>query len=221
MKEIGTINIRQREPGSDRSNKRLRKNGLIPGNIYAKDMDSVSITLRADDLKKTMSKYGRNSGYKLLQPDGNMYTVIIKNIQILPMNNEYIHAEFQKISLTDKITVDVPIFLTGRELLDSRDIFSVKHIENLSVSGIPQNIPDYIEIDVTDKEIGDFISMADVTLPEGLETDTEPDFKLVSFTRGKVYELEETTEETDEETDAEDQTDDENTDEESDDTENK
>ncbi len=191
MKEIGTIQIQQRDTGNSRSNKRLRRDGFMPGTIYSKDMDSVAITIKKDEFKKTISQYGKNSGYKLKQPDGKIYTVIIKSIQLIPLNNEYIHAEFHKISFADKISIDVPILLTGRELLDSKDIFMVKQTEHISVTGLPQNIPENIEVDVSDKQIGDSILLMDITLPDGLVTDADPNLKIVSFTRSKKHDTEE------------------------------
>ena len=80
MKEIKTLKIQTREPSSSRSNKRLRRNGFFPGVIYSKDMESVSIIIKKDEFKKRITEFGKNSGYKLEQPDGTTYNVVIKNL---------------------------------------------------------------------------------------------------------------------------------------------
>ncbi len=196
MKEIGTIKIQQREASKSRASKRLRRESSLPGVIYAKDMDSLAITLKKDEFTRTISKFGRNAGYKLVQPDGRVHTVIIKNIQIAPMTNDYIHVEFKKISFTDKINVNIPILINGRELLDSKEILTVKHIEQIAVTGLPQNIPDHVSVDVSDKQIGDSILLSDIILPEGIVTDADPDLKIISFTKTKKHISEDNAEET-------------------------
>ena len=187
MKEIGTIKIEPRNAASSRSNKRIRREGLLPGVIYSKAMDSVAVTVKKDEFRKKLSEFGKNSGYKLEQPDGKVYTVIIKKIQMTPVSNEYMHVEFNKISFADKISVDVPIVLTGRELLDSKDVFMVRQTEHITVTGLPQDIPDYIEFDVSGKQIGDSVLLSDIVLPDGLVTEADHDLKIVSFTHGKKH----------------------------------
>ncbi len=187
MKEIGTIKIEPRNAASSRSNKRIIREGFLPCVIYSKAMDSVAVTVKKEEFKKKLSEFGKNSGYKLEQPDGKVYTVIIKKIQTTPVSNEYIHVEFNKISFDDKISVEVPIVLTGRELLDSKDVFMVRQTEHITVTGLPQNIPDYIELDVSGKQIGDSVLLSDILLPDGLITEADQDLKIVSFTHGKKH----------------------------------
>lgn len=190
MKEIGTLKIQPRETSNSRSNKRLRRNGFFPGVIYSKDMESVSIIIKKEEFKKTISEFGKNSGYKLEQPDGTTYNAVIKNLQLIPLNGDYIHVEFHKISFSDVIKVNVPISIVGRESFESKDIFMVRQTEHISVTGLPQNIPDYIEVDVSDKQIGDSILLSDIVLPDGLVADADPNLKIVSLIKNRKHDTE-------------------------------
>lgn len=190
MKEIGTVKIQRRDAEGTRVNGRLRREGNLPSNICSKGKDSVAITVKRDELKKAITKFGRNSVFKLELPDDNTFTAILKSIQSTPIDhNKWIHAEFQEISLLEEIRVDVPIVLIGKETFESKAVLLNKHIESISVRGLPQNIPDRIEVDVLNMKLGDSISIKDIKLPEGLTTDTDPDKKVVNVSELKKVEV--------------------------------
>lgn len=189
MKEIGTIKIQNRDAEGTRVNGRIRKEGSIPSNICSKGKDSVAVTVKRDELKRAISKFGRNSVYKLELSDDKNFTVVIKNIQSSPLDySKWIHVEFQEISLNEEIRVDVPVILTGKEFFESKDIILNKHIESISVRGLPQNIPDRIEVDVLNMKLGDSILIRDIKLPEGLITDMDPEKNIVTVSEAKKVE---------------------------------
>jgi large subunit ribosomal protein L25 len=189
LKEIGTIKIQKRDAGGTRTNGRIRREGDLPGNICSKGKESIAVSVKREELKKAILKYGRNSVYKLDLSDDKNFTVVIKNIQSSPMDfNKWIHAEFQEISLTDEIRVDVPVVLIGKELFESKDTILNKHIESIPVRGLPQNIPDRIEVDVLNMKLGDSIFIRDIKLPEGLSTDIDPEKNIVSVSEAKKAE---------------------------------
>lgn len=189
MKEIGTIKIQRRDAEGTRENGRLRREGILPSNICSKGKDSVAVTVKREELKKAISKFGKNSVYKLELPDDKTFTAVIKSIQSSPLDiNKWIHAEFQEISLSEEIRVDVPIVMIGKEIFESKDVLLNKHTESISVRGLPQNIPNRIEVDVLHMKLGDSIFIKDIKLPEGLSTDTDPEKKVVSVSELKKVE---------------------------------
>jgi large subunit ribosomal protein L25 len=189
LKEIGTIKIQKRDAEGTRANGRIRREGDLPSNICSKGKDSVAVSVKREELKRAILKYGRNSVYKLDLPDDKSYTAVIKNIQSSPMDfNKWIHVEFHEISLTEEIRVDVPVVLIGKESFETKAVLLNKHIETISVRGLPQNIPDRIEVDVLNMKLGDSIFVRDIKLPEGLTTDTDPDKNVVNVSELKKVE---------------------------------
>lgn len=186
MSETGIIKIQQRGAQSTGELNRLRKEGVIPANICQKGAESVSVSVGIDELKKAISKYGRNSVYRLELPDGNHYNAIIKKIQKKILTNAILHVEFQKISLDEEIKAEVPIVLTGREIYEeSKNLMLNVQTDSITVKGLPQTIPDHIEVSVSGMQPGDSILIGDLKLPEGLTTDADPERKIVTLSEAR------------------------------------
>ena len=117
MKEIGIIKIEKRLDANSRKSKKLRDAGFLPGNICGKGMGSVPVTMKKDELKKVLLKFGRNAVFKLDMDGKETYTIIVKEIQYHPVSRELLHVDFQQVSLSEEIKSDVSIKIIGKELL--------------------------------------------------------------------------------------------------------
>lgn len=175
MEVTGILKIEQRPVVSARENKKLRNAGLIPGNIYGKGVISVPIAVRKDELRRCLVRYGRSAVIKLDMDGGKAYTVVIKEVQNEPVNGGYLHVDFQQISLKEELKTEVMIKIIGKEYLEGNKLFVNHQMDTIPVRGLPQLIPNAIEIDVTEMQIGDNIYVKDIKLPEGvaLEIDSE------------------------------------------------
>lgn len=175
MEVTGILKIEQRPVVSARENKKLRNAGLIPGNIYGKGVMSVPIAVRKDELRRCLVRYGRSAVIKLDMDGGKAYTVVIKEVQNEPVNGGYLHVDFQQISLKEELKTEVMIKIIGKEYLEGNKLFVNHQMDTIPVRGLPQLIPNAIEIDVTEMQIGDNIYVKDIKLPEGvaLEIDSE------------------------------------------------
>ncbi|MCF7925777.1 MAG: 50S ribosomal protein L25 [Candidatus Izimaplasma sp.] len=97
------------------SGKKVREQKSVPGVIYGKGIDSVSVQAEYQEVKKTFNQYGRNMTFNIAL-DGDEHIVYIKDIQTDYMNtNEIIHFDLQKVSSSDTITSYVPLNLIGRD----------------------------------------------------------------------------------------------------------
>ena len=200
MNETATMNVEKRENANSKANKRFRQAGFVVGNIFGKGMDSIPVIVKRDEFRKTVSNHGRNALYKLNMGGNELGNVIIKEIQYEPINREIQHVDFQKVSFSENIKADVAIRAVGKEQLESRRMILLQHLDVLPVKGLPQDIPEFIDIDVKDlNAINIFVS--DIKMPEGITPDIEPDRLVLAIEESKSQmvieeEEEETTEQT-------------------------
>jgi large subunit ribosomal protein L25 len=186
MKDIGVFKAERRVKTKSAESKRLRKAGIVPGNIFGKGIESESISIKSDEFRRVLLKHGRNAVYKIELPDGESYTVIVKDIQKDPLGRGYLNIGFQQISLAEEIKIDVPIRIKGQELVESKRLVVIRQIDTIPVRALPQNIPDAIEIDVSDLQAGDVVNIGSINLPEGVETDSDPEQVVISINEPKL-----------------------------------
>lgn len=188
MTETATLQVEVRKGVSKKENKRLISNGYIIGVINQKGMDSVPVAVKKDEFRRVLKANGRNAILKLKDSDNKDYDVMVKSIELTPMKYEYHHIDFQKVSLTEEIKVDVALRFVGTDFLKAKRLILNRQMDTILVSGFPQDIPDAIEIDVTDKESGDSITVSDLTLGKGITTDLDEDHMIASISEAKVVE---------------------------------
>lgn len=185
MKETGTIKVEKRIDTNRRLSKHLRETGLIPGNVSGKGMQSISVIVKKDELKKTIVKYGRNAVYKLNIDDSEDHSVIVKEIQYGPVNREVLHVDFQQVSFSEEIKADVAVRIIGREQIEMKKLLLLHHIDILPVKGFPQNLPEVIEADVSELQAGDNLYVKDLKLPEGITLEIDEEQLVVSIAEPK------------------------------------
>lgn len=188
MDNSEVLNVELRTSTRKGDNNSLKRNGFLLGNITGRDVESVAIAVKKDEFLKTIKKLGRNSVLKLVVPDGQKFTVMVKDIDVRSVKNEIYHLNFQIVSLTETLKQDVAIKIIGSELLESKKLLISSSVDSVLVEGLPQNIPDEIVIDVSDLEAGDSILFSDMKLPKGITSSFDPDQKIVTVSGSKIIE---------------------------------
>lgn len=188
MKETTIMKFETRTNRSKGANNLLRRNGYLPGNIYGKGLDSIPVAVKKDEFRKSLNKFGRNSVFKLEGTDEKSYTVMVREIQIAPVLNEYSHVDFEQVSLSEEVKTDVSIKIIGIDLLESKRLLLNRHMDMISVVGLPQNVPDTIEIDVANLLAGDNIQISDIKFPEGITSEIAPEQVVLSISEFKAIE---------------------------------
>jgi large subunit ribosomal protein L25 len=196
MAVTATIKVEKRTDINSRANKRLRKTGYLPGNIYGKNIESVPVTVKKDELKKSLIKNGRAAVFNLTIEGEEPYNVMVKEIQHAPLTGEMLHVDFQKISLTEEVKADVSISIVGKESIEAHKWVLIRQMDIIPVKGLPQDIPNLIEIDVAQLQLGDNIFVSDVQFPEGIVPDIDLEQLIVSVSEPKTQEEETDSEET-------------------------
>lgn len=194
MAKAVVLKIEVRNEVSKKENKKLLKNGYIIGVINQKGMDSIPVAVKKDEFRRALKENGRNAILKLQDSDKNSYDVMVKTIEMSPMKYEYYHIDFQKVSLTEEIKVDVSLKFVGTDLFKAKRLILNRQMDTIQVSGLPQDIPDAIEIDLTDKESRDSIFVRDLVFGKGITTEVDEAQLVASINEAKV-----TVDDTDEE----------------------
>jgi len=188
MKETGIIKIEKRDVVNSRTSKKLRQKGYLPGNVYGKGIESMSIIVKEDELKKSLVEFGKNNLFNLVLEGKEFSTVIIKDIQNSPVKGVPIHVDFQQISLTEEINAEVNIKIIGKELIELKKLLLIRQIDTIPVRGLPQNIPDEIEIDVSNLNAGDSINVGSIKFPKGIVPEIELDHNVITINESIAFE---------------------------------
>jgi len=187
MSEIGTLKVERRTNANGSASKSLRKTGYLPGSISCRGKDSISITVKADDLKKALASYGRNGLFKLSLDDGAI-TAMVKEIQLSPVKGDMQHVDLQQVFMNEEIRAEVSIKIKGLEALELKKLMALRQLDEIPVKGLPQNIPDEIVIDVTNVNGVENINISDIKLPNGIITESSPEQTVISIVELRMAE---------------------------------
>ena len=174
MKEISVSGEKRTETGK-KASKLVRKEGLVPCNLYGEKRDekglpeAMSFVSPFAELRKAV--YTPHVYVVNLNIDGKEHKAIIKELQFHPTSDALIHADFYEINETKPITVGIPVNLTGHAQ-GVRDGGRLNlSIRKINVTAPYKNIPEKLDIDVTELGLGKSIKVGSLQF-EGLEIDT-------------------------------------------------
>ena len=161
--------------------KKIRKQGLVPGNVYGPDFKSQSVSVPQKDLIKTYKKVGE-TGVVYLSLDKENIPVLIKTIQKHPVSGSLLHIDFRKIDLSKKIETAVPVKTIGvSEAVSQKAGVLLILSDTLLVEALPENIPSHIEVDISIiKEIGQEVKVANLKKSDKYEVKTPAEKVVVS-----------------------------------------
>nr|WP_323843286.1 50S ribosomal protein L25/general stress protein Ctc [Moraxella sp. Pampa] len=183
------------------ASRRLRKENLIPAIIYGGEGEPVSICVKTNELVKAISEDAFFSSIISIELDGQKHEVVIKALQRHPSKGFPLHADFQRIVRGQEMNFNVPVQFVNEEASAGKKAGGVltQLMNDIQVTCLPRNLPEFIEVDVAALEVGDNIRLGDVVLPEGLtlvlHDDSELDNAVVSMQAPTVEKVEEESEE--------------------------
>jgi len=183
--------------------RRLRQAGQIPAVLYGPKTESVLLTVNKSDLDLAL-KQGRSGQIILnlvVQDNGETYTrpAMIKELQLHPLSRNYLHIDFYEIDLDRKITLGIPIVTVGSSVgVERGGVLQIVRRE-LEVECLPFEVPESIEIDISDLDMGDSIHLEDISLDGDVELLGEPNLTVVTVLSPKLEEEPEEEEELEEE----------------------
>ncbi len=169
----------------------LRRAGQIPAVLYGRKIESVLLSVNTKDLEQILKKgsFGQFILNLVIQ-NGKKVTksAIIKELQTHPVSGNLIHIDFYEVDMKRQIKVMVPVVTTGKSVgIEEGGLLNIVRRE-LEVFCLPGDIPEAIEIDISELGIGDSIHLEDLPLGENVEVATDVNYTVVTVLSPKVEE---------------------------------
>jgi large subunit ribosomal protein L25 len=190
MAEI-TLAAEAGRPIGSRPSNRLRQAGRIPGVIYGHGIEPVPISVAGRDLRAALTTEAGMNALLSLEVDGQAHLTLAREVQRHPVRNTVIHVDFQIVRRDEVVSADVPIGTVGEAhgVATAGGVVE-QPLTSLGIRATPATIPAIIEVDIAALSLGDTIRVGDLTLPEGVTTEVDPDEPVVIARAGVVIEEE-------------------------------
>jgi large subunit ribosomal protein L25 len=154
----------------------LRSKGQVPAVIYGHGREPQPLSLDARDLDKMLGHIQAESTVIEVTVGGATAKTLIREIQRHPIKRQILHVDFQALVAGEKVTVSIPISLTGvPEGVRLGGGVLDQTLRELEIEVDPSSIPDHIEYDVTNMVIGDSVHVSDLHVPEGIQVLDDPE----------------------------------------------
>jgi large subunit ribosomal protein L25 len=163
------------------STRRLRASGRIPGVVYGHGTDPVPVSVVARDFRIAMSGEAGLNTLLNLELDGTSHLTLARDIQRHPVKNVVSHVDFLIVRRDEVIAAEVTINLVGEALeVQHGDGVVDQQLFTLAIKAKPADIPPSVDLDITDLIIGGSLHVSDLTVPAGVEIETEADATVVA-----------------------------------------
>jgi len=160
------------------ASRRLRRAGHIPAIIYGGDADPVNIQLAHEKTWVASQNEWFYSSIVDLDVEGTVQRVLLRDLQRHPYKQQIRHIDFQRVNENQAVRVSVPLHFLNEDTSPagkSSEVVVMHELNEVEVSCLPKDLPEYLEIDLAALEVGDIIHLSAITLPKGVEI---PELKL-------------------------------------------
>ncbi|MDP1538238.1 MAG: 50S ribosomal protein L25/general stress protein Ctc [Burkholderiales bacterium] len=154
------------------ASRRLRATGRVPGVIYGSGKDAQSVEFDHKALLRHLKLEAFHSSILDMALDGAKDRVLLRDFQMHPWKEQVQHVDFQRVDPNKKVHMAVPLHFMNAEIAPGVKLGKgvVQHIINeLEIQCLPNDLPEFIEVDLKELELGESIHVADLTLPKGVE----------------------------------------------------
>ena len=163
--------------------KHLRKEGLIPAELYGRGAENKHLEISENDFINTYKEAGWHTIVQIVTEGVEKIPVLISDVQRHPLTRKILAVDFHQVRMDEKIETSVPIEFKGEAPAEKSGFFVVKVLNEVEVKALPTNIPHLFEVDLSRLENpGHSIHISDVKVPEGVEILTSPETVIASVT---------------------------------------
>jgi len=183
--EQSELIVEKRTASGTAAARRLRRRGLTPAILYGRGMESLPLAVDSKLLRSLMHARGHNVlvRLKIQDGEGEPPTVMVKEIQRDAVTGMTLNVDFQRISLTEKVTAEVPVVLVGEAPGVKQGGVLDQILREVEVECLPTDIPAGFELDISDLQVAHSLHVSDLVAPPGVEITTEPTAVVVAVTR--------------------------------------
>ncbi len=168
--------------------RKLRSDGLLPGVIYGPGIEPVALSVPRSELLKVLHAHGAHPLVTVKVDGGQDYLALVKDLQIDAVKQVALHVDFHRVQADKPVQTEVEVHLIGDpagiKLGGILDITT----RLVSIEALPRDLPEKIELDVSDMEIGDVRRVSDLRAPAGVTILTDPEESLASVITPRVEE---------------------------------
>ena len=198
MSEQVNLNAENREVEGKSSSRQLRRAGSVPAVIYGGTEEPLRISILEKDIAKASEVPGFSTQILSISISGKEQNVIVKEIQRHPATQRVLHADLMRVDPDTKISISVPVRFINEESCVGVKMHGgaiSRLINDIDITCLASNLPEYIEVDVEALDIGDSIFLSALNLPEGVEIPSlalgeDRDQVVVSVAEAKILEIE-------------------------------
>jgi large subunit ribosomal protein L25 len=166
------VNVKKRDLQGSGASRRLRRAGLVPGVLYGGDRPAESIVLNHKDLFLQVRHESFHSSILSMKLDGDTQMALLRDLQWHPFKQQILHADFQRVDKGHKIHIKVPLHFINQDTAPGVKLGHglVSHvITELDVECLPGNLPEFIEVNLGELQLGHSIHVNDLKLGDGVE----------------------------------------------------
>ena len=166
------LNAETRTDMGKGASRRLRKSGLVPAIVYGGDADPAAINLKHNEFIHELENEAIYTQVLGLKIDGKKEDVILRDLQRHPFKNLVMHADFQRVDQKKALHVTVPLHFINEEACHGakQEGGLLNHLmTEVEVTALPKDLPEFIEVDVSELKLGEILHLSDIKMPAGVE----------------------------------------------------
>ncbi|MGB1198733.1 MAG: 50S ribosomal protein L25/general stress protein Ctc [Thalassotalea sp.] len=171
MTNIFTLDAEVRTDLGKGASRRLRHADKVPAILYGEGKEPVSLTLAHNKVYRAQQEEAFYSHVLTLNVDGKPVECLIKDMQRHPFKQLIMHLDFIRIDATHAVHTNVPVHFTNEDVVAKTGATVAHHVSEIAVSCLPKNLPEFIEVDIANLEVGQTLHLSDITLPKGVTSD--------------------------------------------------
>ncbi len=171
--------------------RKLRAAGRVPAVLYGQGAESMSLSVDAKDLFHLLHTGAGTNVLVDLTVDGKRHLALPREIQRDHVRGQYVHVDFLEVRRDEKVTVSVPVRVMGESPGVKGGGVLEHHLWELQVECLPTAVPDGIDADISELNVGDGLRVGDIVPPEGVTFLTSPDESVVSVVTPQARVVEE------------------------------
>ncbi len=187
--KFAELQVVARDKTGKSSARAWRRKGYIPGIIYGHEFPPLPVSVPLKDFIHLTHQSGRSGVVVKLNLEGKELPALIKEVTLDPVRDSYLHIDFQKISLDEKVSTTVPIVIKGEEVSPGLKMGGVlQHgLNEIEIEALPRDLPERFEIDISNFEIGDSAKVADLLPPPGVTILEDPEEVILTILPPTIY----------------------------------
>lgn len=176
-------------------NRKLREQAQVPAVVYGRETENKNLAVREPELRSILKTGAISNVIVELEVEGESESrnVLIKDVEIHPVESSILHVDFHQVSPDDRVQVKVPVSTTGQSVgIEQEGGILIQAVREVLVDCKASDIPEQLEVDIEELDIGDVLFVRDIPTSESVEILSDQDRTLVSIQPPKEYDLEPT-----------------------------